>query len=106
MQSAAGAVTARAPWYKQPYVHLAVMLSIVLWCLYGCDGSAEEIDAFGPNPRFNRLFEQIPLSLGLGYLLYRAFDGGFANDGKGGDSMVYMLVFLGILSYMPSRSLL
>ena len=93
-QSAAGAVTAHAPWYEQPYVHLAVMLSIVLWSLYGCDASAEEIDAFG-NQRFNRLFEQIPLSLGLGYLLYRAFDGGFRNDGKGGDSIVYMLVFLG-----------
>jgi len=93
-QSAAGAVTAHAPWYKQPYVHLAVMLSIVLWSLYGCDASAEEIDAFG-NPTLNRLLEQIPLSLGLGYLLYRAFDGGFANNGKGGDSIVYMLVFLG-----------
>ena len=77
-----GETTAKMGPYSRPYLHLIVYSLITLWALYGCNGSAETLQVFG-NRTVERMMEQIPLSIGLGYLLYRALDAKLRSSSTG-----------------------
>ena len=84
--------------FTKPSRHLIVLGLVLVYLFSFTQSSNQDLNSYDYiGPGFNRYFEQIPLSVFVGYLLFRTFNVVMkegANQKKSAD-MTYMLVLLG-----------
>ena len=66
--------SSKVNWIQTPQVSLLFMAAVVLITMHFTQTSAEDVNALGDDEMLNRFLEQIPLSLLMGYLLFRTFN--------------------------------
>jgi len=83
-------------WTK-PSWHLIVLGLVLVWLFSFTQSSNQDLNAYDYiGPGFNRYFEQIPLSVFVGYLLFRTFNVVLKDGAKGQTAdMTKMIVLLG-----------
>lgn len=83
--------TSKVYFLQRPQVSLVLMAAVVLITMHFTQTSAEDVDALH-DEMTNRFLEQIPLSLLIGYLLFRTFNPQtFSENGK---NITRVLVYL------------
>lgn len=82
--------------FTKPSYHLIILGLVLLWVFNLTQSSAQDLNSFDHGDGFNRYFEQIPLSIFVGYLLFRTFNVVMKSDGnKEKANLPTMLMMLG-----------